>query len=103
MEETIQDENESLHSFFSKGKSFKTVILTTVETMATATDAKRKVGEPVENIQEQPEDSAPSEALSEIEDYEYEDLDGKDSITTIELYRNELNDSWYAVEVKEQA
>jgi hypothetical protein len=39
MEETIQDENESLHSFFSKAKSFKTVILTTVETMATATDA----------------------------------------------------------------
>lgn len=40
MEENIQDENESQHSFFSKGKSFKTVILTTVETMATVTDAK---------------------------------------------------------------
>ena len=103
MEETIQDENESLHSFFSKGKSFKTVILTTVETMATATDGKGLIGEPIDNIQEQPEDSAPSEAHSDNEDDENEDLDGKDSITSFELYRNELNDSWYAVEVKEQA
>lgn len=48
----------------------------------------------MENIQEQPEDSAPSEALSEMEDYEYEDLDGKKSTTSFELYQNEMNDSF---------
>ena len=48
----------------------------------------------MENIQEQPEDSAPSEALSEMEDYEYEDLDGKKLTTSFELYQNEMNDSF---------
>ena len=62
--------------------------------MATAADTKVQAIENVENIQEQPEDSAPSEALSEMEDYEYEDLDGKKSTTSFELYQNEMNDSF---------
>ena len=40
MEESANAEEESMHSFFSKDKSSKTLILTTIETHTTATDAK---------------------------------------------------------------